>query len=444
MKYIYGLNISGESILKYFLKKHVLFIVWDDKKSKREEIRKKYKNINFINPKKLDWSVVSAAYISPGINLNSKLLIKSKKFKTKLFRDLELYSQLTKNNKIIAVTGTNGKSTSAKLISEMLNLDSLDCYLCGNIGIPLIDAYNYDNNANYHAIELSSYQLESAPSFNSFISILLNISDDHQDRYKNITEYINTKERILNFNKHGYGIISIDDLFCKKIYAKNKKIKKLIPFSINNKINNGISLIDNIIYDYYFENSTYPINHRSKSLQGSFNNQNILVTYIVSKILNIEFNKFLYTINNFKGLPHRLEYVYQNKDYLIINNSKATNFNSSIGSIRIFNNVFLILGGKIKNEDFSIFNQVSKNVLKCFIVGESTEIIFNQVSNYFDSCKCFTINKAVNKIFLDLLKFKSKITILLAPACSSFDQFKDFEERGNYFKKIIMKKVPKE
>ena len=95
MKYIYGLNISGESILKYFLKKHILFIVWDDKKRKREEIKKKYKNINFINPKKLDWSVVSAANISPGINLNSKLLIKSKIFKTKLFRDLELYSQLT-------------------------------------------------------------------------------------------------------------------------------------------------------------------------------------------------------------------------------------------------------------------------------------------------------------------------------------------------------------
>ena len=190
MKYIYGLNISGQSIIEHFLSNNILFYVWDDDKQIRTKVKTKYKEIEFVNPENLNWSKISEAFVSPGIHLNNKRLSISKNYKTSLYRDLELYSQFTKNKTIIAVTGTNGKSTTVKLISDMLKLNKIGCYACGNIGTPLMDVYNKKIISNYHVIELSSYQLEAAPSFKSFISILLNISNDHQDRYKSLINLI--------------------------------------------------------------------------------------------------------------------------------------------------------------------------------------------------------------------------------------------------------------
>ncbi len=443
MKYIYGLNISGKSIIEYFVKNKILFIAWDDNQIIKNEISKKYKNITFIHPKDLDWSKITEAFVSPGIALDTKVLNQSKKFKTLLCRDLELYSQITDIKKIIAVTGTNGKSTTIKLIGEMLKYSGFNIYLGGNFGPPLMNVYNKNINSNYDVIELSSYQLEAAPSFKSFISILLNISYDHQDRYKDLLDYAKTKEKIFGYKNIKYGIISVDDVFCKKIYEKNKKINNLIPFSINKKIDRGVAIINDNIYDNFFERKIYSLESYSLSLQGEYNKQNILVTYIVSKIINLDSNKFFYTIKNFKGLPHRLEYVYENQKCLIINNSKATNIDSSIKSIENYEDVFLILGGRLKNNDFSLFDNVKKRVKKCFVIGESTELIFEQVSNYFQSYKCFNLKNAINQILKELLNYKSKVTILLAPACSSFDQFNNFEDRGDQFKKMIMEKFNK-
>tara|TARA_B100001123_G_C15286702_1_gene1015889 strand:+ start:101 stop:1429 length:1329 start_codon:yes stop_codon:yes gene_type:complete len=440
MKYIYGLNISGQSIIDYFFTKQILFFAWDDSVLKRKEIKKKYKKIKLVSPKDLDWIKISEVYVSPGINLNIKSLSKSRNYKTPLYRDLELYSQINSNNKIIAVTGTNGKSTTVKLLGEILKSNGLGYYIGGNYGPPLMSVYNNKILFKYHVVELSSYQLESAPSFKSFISILLNISSDHQDRYKSLVDYAKTKEKIFNCKKTKYKIISVDDKFCRKILKKNKQLKNFIPFSINEKIKNGVSIIDQTIYDNYFKKKSYYFSLYNQSLNGKHNNQNILVAYIVCRILGLNFKKFLSTIRNFKGLSHRLETVYENHKCLVINNSKATNVDSSINSIKIYENVFLILGGRIKNKNFSSFNKVRKRVKKCYIIGESTELIFNQVSNYFQSYKCFTLNKAIELILKQLKKFKSKAIILLAPACSSFDQFNDFEDRGNQFKKMIIKK----
>ena len=149
----------------------------------------------------------------------------------------------------------------------------------------------------------------------------------------------------------------------------------------------------------------------------------------------------LFIIKNFKGLEHRLEKVFENDKFLFINNSKATNLESSFKSLQIYQDIFLILGGRIKDKDFSTFIKVKKRVNKCFIIGESTDFIFDQVSNYFQSYKCYNLDEAIKQIFLKLIDFPKKTTILLSPGCSSFDQFKNFEERGNKFKKLIFEKI---
>ena len=325
MKYIYGLNISGQSIIKYFISNNISFFSWDDNENVRNLVKNKYKNIQFTNPEKLDWSKIKEAFISPGINLNIKSLSNAKNYKNILFRDLELYSKINEDKKkIIAVTGTNGKSTTVKLIGDILSRNNIDCFVGGNIGTPLLDYYNKKNDSIFHVIELSSYQLEAAPSFKSYISILLNISDDHLDKYKSLEDYASAKENIINSKENSYSIISLDDIYCREIYQRSTKYKTItIPISINDELSNGVFLLENKIYDNFFEKSTLSLKKINSSLEGKFNNQNILAAYVVSKILNLDFNNFLFTIECFSGLPHRSERVYENNRFLML--EKRTN-----------------------------------------------------------------------------------------------------------------------
>ena len=251
MKYIYGLNKSGLSVINYFNRNNLPFVVWDDDQKKRKNISSIYNKIIFKHPKDLDFSKLQEAYITPGVDLDDKNLVLLKKNNINMYRDLELYSKLLTNQKIIAITGTNGKSTTTKLIGDVIQSNDQNCFVGGNIGQPLVDFKNLDDNSKYHVIELSSFQLESAPSFHSYISILLNISDDHLDRYKTIDHYVSEKKKILNKDKHAYNIISIDDSFCNEIYHSMKNFKT-IPISYYKPIKKGIYFFDGYIYDTYF------------------------------------------------------------------------------------------------------------------------------------------------------------------------------------------------
>ena len=441
MKYIYGLNVSGQSIIKYYDSHNVSLMGWDDSSTIRSFIESNYKKVQLAHPESLDYSKISEVFVTPGISFKKSVFAVFNATNVILSRDLELYSRLINNQKIIAVTGTNGKSTTVKLIGDMINNNGLDCFVGGNLGPPLLEFANNNILSNYHVIELSSFQLEAAPSFKSNISILLNISEDHLDRYSSIREYAQTKEKIIQKNENSFSIISLDDSFCKEIYNNKNRKKNIIPISTSDKISKGISLFDNIIYDNFFEKKEINIEFLSDSLKGQFNCQNILASYATSKILNLDTNLFLSTVKSFNGLPHRFEHIFENEKMLIINNSKATNIDSAVKTIKNFNNVFLIVGGQIKNTDFSAFKEVKKNISRCFVIGESTDLIYDQISDLLLSFKNFTLENAIDQIFLELEKKETKVTIILAPACSSFDQFINFEHIGEKFKEIIMKKL---
>ena len=439
MKYIYGLSKSGQSIIDYLDRINEDYYCWDD----NEQIRKKLKNfknkVKLVNPINLDSKLISECFVSPGISFNNNKIKILKKNNINLFRDLELYARLTKDKKIIAVTGTNGKSTTTKLISDILNLNNIKNFAGGNLGIPLLDYKKLDNEIKFHVIELSSFQLESAVSFNSFISILLNISPDHLDRYKSFSEYIFQKEKIINLKKNGFNIISLDDPNTLDIYMKNKE--KFIPIS-NKFLEKGVYFKDYCIVDNYFEtNYTINISSASPSLFGLFNIQNILAAYVVVRILELDIKNYIKGIKNFKGLPHRLEKIYQN-DYLqVINNSKATNVDASIKSIINFENIYLILGGKDikKKREFYKISKYKKKINKIYLIGEASISIYEQLKNEINCEICSNLEIAIKKIFLDIKKLKKFQTILFAPACTSFDQFKDYEDRGEKFKELISK-----
>ena len=261
------------------------------------------------------------------------------------------------------------------------------------------------------------------------------------DRYNKIENYVLEKKKILNNKKNTFNIISIDDFYCKELYNSKEFINN-IPISIIKPINNGVYILGNKLHDnYFFKNKIIILKNISDSLTGSFNLQNILATYVVSQIFKFDKNFFLKLIKNFVGLPHRLEKIFENNKLLIINNSKATNLDSTIKSIENYNNIYLIIGGRAKDENFKLLKKFSKKIYKCFIIGESSKSIYNQINNFINCQKSLNLSNVVKEIFQDIKDNNFKSTILFSPGCASFDQFKNFEDRGNFFKKIIQKKL---
>ena len=443
MKYIYGLNKSGLSLINHLSKTSESFIAWDDNEKRRQKISLTFKDIVFKHPEDLNLSKVKEAFITPGISLNDKKILRLRDKKINLYRDLEFYSKLLSNQEVIAITGTNGKSTTTKLIGDVIKSNKLNCFVGGNIGRPLVDFKNINDDSNYHVIELSSFQLESAPSFFSHISILLNISHDHLDRYHTIDNYIHAKEKILNNNKENYNIISTDDDYCRDIFCSSNHLNN-IPISTSKPIKKGVFFIDDKIYDqYFFDKRITTINKISQSLTGKFNSQNILAAYTVSQILGLDVKIFLEIIGSFIGLPHRLERIINNNNLEVINNSKATNLDSTIKSISNYKNIYLIIGGQAKEKNFSSLINFKKNIIKCYIIGESSDFIYKQLNSSIDSKKSLHLADALKEIFIEVRSSKIKSTILFSPGCSSFDQFKNFEDRGNKFKEFVMKEMIK-
>ena len=440
-EYVYGLNKSGISVIKLLRLQKKTFNCWDDNKKIRDSLKKKYSKLNFTSIYNTNLTGYNNIYLTPGVSIFDKKFSKVTKFKIK--RDLNLYYQNLKNEKVIAITGTNGKSTTTKLIGDILKRKFKNTFVGGNIGEALCNSIRKKSRFSYHVIELSSFQLETIKNFEPKISIILNLSKDHLDRYKNFNDYIKAKKNIINSKNNSINLISIDDQYSKRIFNDNK-IKNKISFSLNNNsadiyFSNGF-----IIDRYFYKYKTFKLNNISFDLSSEYNIQNILAAYIVCKYLKIPIKYFKEGIKKFKGLPFRSSIIFNSKSKIIYNNSKATNVSSALLTLDNKKNIYLILGGIAKKKDeFYNFNKYKDNIIKIYIYGKSRSLIKRQIGLHKISKVLTSLDNVVNNLWEDLSTFDGKATIIFAPACASFDQFDNFEKRGNYFNKLIMDKVKK-
>ena len=438
--YVYGLNKSGLSVIKLLYNQKKIFDCWDDNKTIRQLANKNITKLNLkkINHKKIN--LYKNIYLTPGISLNDKRFINISNSKIK--RDLDLYYESVSDEKIIAITGTNGKSTTTKLIGDILRKKYKKTFVGGNLGEPLCNSIKKKFKYTHHVVELSSFQLETIKVFNPNISVILNLSKDHLDRYKNIKNYILAKKNILNNGGKNINLISIDDVYSNRIFL-DKKIKNKISFSIK-KITADICYNKDCIVDNYFhKNKKIKLLNISLDLNNSYNLQNILVSYIVCKYFKIPIKYFNESIKNFKGLPYRSLTIHNSKSKLIINNSKATNISSSLSTLENKKNIHLILGGIAKEDGFSKFNKFRKNIDQIYIYGKSRFKIKNQINLSKISIIKKNLQEVINKLWNDISDKNHKVTILFAPACASFDQFENFEKRGAYFNQLILNKLKK-
>ncbi len=403
---VYGLGLSGISVVKFFKRKKIKhFKVWDDKK---KNLLKKYRAKNL--KKSLDQ--VDYIVLAPGISiLNNKSLIKYKK---KIITDIDLFF-LTKNRcKSIVVTGTNGKSTTCKLLGHFLKKNKKIVSVGGNIGTPVLDLKT--NNNDFVIIEASSFQLSHSKFIFPDYAFFLNLTNDHLDWHMKKINYLNAKLKIFALQKkHHYAIINKK---LKKFFIKKKFLSKLIIPS-NKNYKKIKSKIDN------------------KFLKSNINDENLSFVYAFSKLLNINDRSFISSMKSFKGLPHRFEFFLKKKNILFVNDSKATSFTATNSALRSLRNIYLIIGGIPKKGDKIDFSIYKKNIIKCYIIGNHINFFKNQIKGKINYSISKKLKNSVIQIFKDIKLLKnSNKTILLSPAAASFDQFDNFEKRGEEFKRL--------
>ena len=411
---IYGLGSTGRSVEKYLKNKNFSNVkVWDDKiKTKREKkIFSKYLDLS-------DYII-----ISPGISLKSaKLKKKLIKNKNKIITDIDLFYLLNPNIKSIIITGTNGKSTTCKILEHVLKKNKINVKLGGNIGKPVLDLNL--NGSPFVIIEASSFQLAYSKYIKPDYAAILNITNDHLEWHGSMKEYINSKLKIFS-NQDNNNLAFLNNKLLIKKFKKNKYQSKLKYVNkkkyvhLQKKINNNY-------------------------LRSVVNAENMSYIFEFSKVFKIKENNIVASLKSFRGLNHRHEIFYKKNNKIFINDSKATSFESSKFALGSNENIFWIVGGLPKVGDIFKMNKVKKNIIKAYIIGNYSKYF----KKYFKNKIKFELSKnmknAVSTLFKDIKKAKQKnMTILLSPASASYDQYKNFEERGNEFKKLIMKYAKK-
>ena len=423
---IYGMGITGCSAARVFKRLKAQVYCWDDD----QKTRKRAKNLKFqISKFWLSQNLADNILVSPGIDIN-KCRIKSylKKNINKIITDLDLFFEINKDASIISITGTNGKSTTCKLIEKILKTARFNVKTVGNIGNPILFSSNQKKN-NIFILEASSYQLAYSKPIHSKHAAILNISPDHLERHKNIKNYIKVKTKIFVAQKKSdYSYINLGDKYSKiirRIFKKKKIKSKLIPIKTSN-YNFLLKKIDN------------------KYFKSKGNIENLFFAYKIAKNLKINDKIIVEAVNKFKGLPHRQETILSNKRLLCINDSKATSFDASLQSLSNYNKIYWIVGGLPKNQDKFDLKKVKGRIVKAYIVGKKISFFRKKIKNHISYKISNNIKNAINDIYEDIkLNKNEKNTILLSPAGASFDQFSNFEKRGIYFKNLITKKFKK-
>ena len=421
---IYGMGTTGLSVEKVFRKSKAKIYCWDD----NQKVRSKLKKLNYpISKFWLNKDLIDRVVISPGIDINKCKIEKFlKKNLNKIITDLDLFFELHKNSKIISITGTNGKSTTCKIIEKILRAAKYNVKTVGNIGTPILSTKQIKKK-NIYIIEVSSYQLQYSKIFRSKHAAILNISPDHLERHKSMKNYINTKAKVfLAQNSSDFSYINLENKYFKTIknFYKRKKIKSKLIYV---KKSNCIFLLKKITNKYFKING---------------NIENLAFSYRIAKNLKIKDEVVIRAINQFKGLPHRQEIVFSDKKALCINDSKATSFDASLQSLLSYNNIYWIVGGLPKKNDYFYLKKVKKKIIKAYIIGKKSSFFKKQIKNKIPFVVSRNLKEAINDISYDLKLNRDlkKNTILLSPAAASFDQFQNFENRGTYFKNLILKK----
>ena len=414
---IYGFGKTGIASFKYLNKDNYLKIFDDNKITLSKKINKNF----FIKKNEINLFKFDFIVLSPGIDVKKCGLKKYlRKNREKIITDLDIFYLNNSKNIKITITGTNGKSTTSKLLHEVLKKHNIDARLTGNIGHSVLLEKNIHSNTIF-VIEASSYQIQYSKYFVTDFAVILNISPDHLERHGTIKNYINAKFKLIKKQKSGtFAFIQKNNKYLNKL-AKNSKINSKI-IKVSNRISKKVK---KLISNQYFHNTN--------------NLNNLAFVLAIAKIIKLKEKKIIEAVNFYKGLKYRQQIIVNNKKLLIINDSKSTSFSSSANLLQSYKNIFWLVGGIYKMGDK--FNLEKKNYkyIKAYIFGKNKKIFKKQLNNKVSLEISNNIKGSLEKIIKDSNNNKNQQVVIFSPSGASFDQFKNFEDRGKYFNNLIKK-----
>jgi UDP-N-acetylmuramoylalanine--D-glutamate ligase len=444
---VFGLGGSGLASAQALAAGGADVIASDD--SEASIAKAKDADIATADLRTLDWSKVAALLLAPGVPLTHPAphwsVALARGAGAEVIGDVELYCRerrtLAPNSPFVAITGTNGKSTTTALIHHLLAASGRSAELGGNIGTALL-TLQPPRPDHAHVIECSSYQIDLAPTLDPRVGILINVSEDHLDRHGTLQHYANVKERLVaGVQRDGAAVIGVDDEWCagaaERVAAKGKNVVRI---SIRRRLNDGI----------YVENGAIVCASGGKpdtvakldnigSLRGLHNAQNAACATAAALALGLDAAAIQAGLRSFPGLAHRMEQVGRKGAVLFVNDSKATNADSSAQALACFSDIFWIAGGKPKTGGIVSLEKFFPRIRKSYLIGEAAQefarTLDGRVAYEIDG----TLDRAVAAAARDAEASGLKEpVVLLSPACASFDQYRNFEIRGDHFRKLVL------
>ncbi len=379
--------------------------------------------------------------VSPGVPIDNPEVARAISFGIPVIGELELASQGL-HGKIIAITGSNGKTTTTSLVEHILQHAGFDTRIGGNIGIPVVDLVEGSTESTWDVLEVSSFQLETIDTFRPHIAAVLNITPDHRDRHHTFEAYAAAKARITeNQTPEDFLVLNAEDKPTQMVAAKTQA--QIFWFSPSRRIKQGAFVHNDGIYFIPAEGATpEPILPTAEiPLRGSHNVENVLAAITMSKLAGVPTDKIREAVGSFHAVDHRLQFVASIRGVDYYNDSKATNVDAAAKALASFaGGVRIILGGKDKNSDYTeLLPLLKERAIAIYTIGAAAPIIEEQLSGRFPIIHAETLANAVH---LATAAAQPGETILLAPACSSFDQFENYEHRGRVFTELVRSLQP--
>ncbi|HEV7384861.1 MAG TPA: UDP-N-acetylmuramoyl-L-alanine--D-glutamate ligase [Phenylobacterium sp.] len=447
---VFGLARTGLAAARALVAGGAEVALWDEKPASRAAAEAEGFALTDLSA--ADWSTFAALMLSPGVPLTHPAphwtVERAKDAGVEILGDIELFARAVnaapehKRPKVVAVTGTNGKSTTTALIGHVCAQAGRDVRIGGNIGVGVLDLPDMHGGAVY-VLELSSYQLDLTSSLHADVTVMLNLSPDHLERHGSMEGYVAAKRRILlNQGKGDTAVIGVDDQWgqqiCTEITAANRRT--IVPISASKAMGRGIYVLQGVLYDATGERAQEVADLNSaRSLPGRHNWQNAAAAYAAAKGLGIPADEAAEHLLTFPGLAHRMETVAQLGRVRFVNDSKATNTDAARQALSSYPKAFWIAGGQPKTGGIEALEDLFPRVAKAYLIGEAAPAFAKTLEGKAPAVEVGTMDAAVSQAYADAAKSGQDAVVLLSPAAASFDQFTDFEARGEAFREAVQR-----
>ena len=445
---VFGLARTGLAAARALMAGGAEVAVWDERAQGLASAQAE--GLEIVDLSVAEWSRFDALMLSPGVPLTHPephwTVRMARQAGVEILGDIELFARTVnlapahKRPRIVAITGTNGKSTTTALVGHLCAQAGRDTRVGGNIGVGVLDLPDMHGGAVY-VLELSSYQLDLTSSLKPDVAILLNISPDHLDRHGGMEGYVAAKRRILmNQDQGDIAVIGVDDPWgqrlCTEVTASNRRTT--VPVSASKAIGRGVYALQGMLYDATGDRAVQVADlNRARSLPGRHNWQNAAAAFAAVRGLGAPASEIAEGLLSFPGLAHRMETVAHFRGVRFVNDSKATNSDAARQALSSYPKVYWIAGGRAKDGGIDSLADLFPRIKRAYLIGEAAGEFASALEGRAPHVDCRDLRSAVAQAFADAQASGEGGIVLLSPSCASFDQFSGFEARGERFRALV-------